>query len=369
MNKRHLKVLIIDDSALVREVLTKILSREETLKVIGAAADPLFAVKKIKEQRPDVITLDLNMPRMDGLTFLEKLMSVYPIPVVVISSLAKEGSMAVVKALELGAVDFVTKPGLSIGKGLEELADDIVSKVKSAAAVNMDEIRRLVKINRTKCEHFHKEELFLNGSQNFAVSRTDKIIVIGASTGGTVAVKTILQKLPANMPGIIVVLHMPAGFTASYAENLNTCCRLKVKEAVDREPLMTGCVYIAPGGKHLLLEKGTAGYHIKLDNGPPMNRHKPSVDKTFISAAHKAPSNSLGIILTGMGGDGAAGLRKMHDMGCFTIAQDEKTSIVFGMPRQAIALGAVDKVVSLEDIAHEIISYVKEEIREKKSYG
>ena len=362
MRGKSIKVFVIDDSALVREILTKILSEDSELEVIGSAVDPLYAIKKIKEQKPDVITLDLEMPRMDGLIFLEKLMSVYPIPVVVISSLALKGSAATLKALELGAIDFVTKPSLGVGKGLEEIGNEIVQKVKNAANANLEELRRIARRNKIDRQHTPAEDsnpsLEVNQGTRPLVSSTDKVVAIGASTGGTVAVKNILQRLPANMPGIIVVLHMPAGFTAQYAKGLNAYCKINVKEAEDGEPFLNGHAYIAPGGKHLLLTKNTKGYFLKIDNGPPVNRHKPSVDETFMSVAKNASPNSVGVILTGMGSDGAEGLKIMHDYGSRTIAQDEKSSIVFGMPKQAISLGAVDKILPLENIAEAIVGAI-----------
>ncbi len=361
MTGNKIKVLIIDDSALVREVLTRTLAKDRQIEVVGAVIDPIYAIKKIKELRPDVITLDLEMPRMDGLTFLEKLMSVHPMPVVVISSLAQKGSAATIKALELGAIDFVPKPAMGVGKTLDDMSYDIIAKVKNAVQVNMDELRKQAKRTRMtrKPGQEEQEPVKEEKAAEVKVSSTDKIIVIGASTGGTVAVKNILQKLPANIPGVMVVLHMPAGFTASYAQGLNNSCRMKVKEAQNGEMISTGCAYIAPGGQHMLLSRSTMGYSIKLDNGPPVNRHRPSVDRTFSSVAEKARSNVMGIILTGMGDDGARGMKELHDRGFFTVAQDEKSSIVFGMPRQAIALGGVKQVLPLDDIAGSVISYIK----------
>ncbi len=362
MMAKPVKVLIVDDSALVRELLAQIFSMERGIEVQGTAGDPLLAIKKIKEQRPDVITLDLEMPRMDGLTFLEKLMAVYPLPVVVISSLALQGSEATLRALELGAVDYVSKPALGLGQGLEELAPEIISKVKNAAMINMDVLRRQVKQSRMERRGASPDDIpHMGGNVSVKplVHSTDKVIAIGASTGGTVAVKSILTKLPANLPGILVVLHMPAGFTSSYAHSLNSFCRLRVKEAQDGDSLVNGSVFVAPGGKHMVLAKGSGGFVVRLDNGPPVNRHRPSVDKTFQSVALNAPANSLGIILTGMGDDGARGLKAMHDGGALTIAQNEQSSIVFGMPKQAITLGAVDKVMPLDDIGGAIVNYVR----------
>ncbi len=359
---KPIKVLIVDDSALVRELLARIISRERGMEVLGTANDPLYAIKKIKEERPDVITLDLEMPRMDGLTFLEKLMASYPLPVVVISSLAREGSEATLRALELGAVDYISKPTLGLGSALEELAPEIIGKIRNAAAANMEVLRRQVRqerIDRLMAPAELIPDLAAREPGRGLVQSTDKVIAIGASTGGTVAVKNILSKLPANLPGILVVLHMPAGFTASYAASLNNFCRLRVKEAQDGDPLVNGSVLVAPGGKHMLLSKGASGFIVRLDNGPPVNRHRPSVDKTFFSVAQNASGNSLGIILTGMGDDGARGLKAMHDAGALTIAQDEQSSVVFGMPKQAIAAGAVDKILPLDDIGGAIVSYVR----------
>lgn len=360
---RPIRVLVIDDSALVREVLTGILSQDKRIEVIGTAADPIQAAQKVKELKPDVLTLDLEMPRMDGLTFLEKLMASFPLPVIVISSMAQKGGAATIRALELGAVDFVTKPALGVGAGLKELLSEITDKVKNAAAANLEVLRRQARQKKT--EHLHsppKEPLEMQQAEKTLIKSTDKVIVIGASTGGTVAVKTILSLLPANIPGILVVLHMPPTFTASYAKSLNNSSRLKVKEAADGDPFSTGCAYIAPGDKHLLLDKNMQGFRIKLDTGPPVNRHRPSVDKLFHSVASIASSNSMGVILTGMGGDGARGLKEMHERGSYTIVQDEKTSVVFGMPRQAISLGAADRVLPLEEIAGAIVNYIKGEM-------
>ncbi len=356
MTGRTIRVLVIDDSALVRELLTRILEQEPGIEVIGTAMDPIYAIKKIKSQKPDVITLDLEMPRMDGLTFLRKLMSVYPLPVVVVSSLAKKGSKATLEALELGALDFVTKPAAGLSKGLEEMGMEIVQKVNNAADVNVNKLRQQARKGRmSEKSPSSREE---KPAQQVVVRRTDRVVAIGASTGGTVAVKEILQQLSANTPGVIVVLHMPAGFTTSYAQSLNSSCRMKVKEAEDGDRISFGQAFIAPGGKHLLLEKKSSGYIIRLDNGPPVNRHRPSVDKTFFSVAEESSPDSMGLILTGMGGDGARGLKAMHDQGSPTLAQDEETSIVYGMPRQAVELGAVDRILPLGEMAAAIQDFV-----------
>lgn len=360
---KTIKVLVVDDSALVREILSKMLSGEKDIEVTGTAADPLFAIKKIRENKPDVITLDLEMPRMDGLTFLKKLMNVYPLPVVVVSSLTQEGNSATIRALELGATDFVSKPKAGIGGGLAGMASEILEKVRAAANVNMERLRSQARqevVRETSL--FKKETGSATDEKDEVVARsTDRIVAIGASTGGTVAVKQILRKLPANMPGMIIVLHMPPGFTSSYAQSLNATCRLKAKEAQNGDLLSTGCAYIAPGGRHLLLRKNTMGFSLKTDDSPPVNRHKPSVDKTLFSVAEKASPNCMGIILTGMGEDGARGLKEMHDRGSFTVVQDEKSSVVYGMPQKAISLGGVDRVLSLDEIPKAIMRFIQSE--------
>ncbi|MGF7186311.1 two-component system chemotaxis response regulator CheB [Desulfitispora alkaliphila] len=359
MQRKAIKVLIVDDSALVREVLGRILSQDHEIEVVGTAIDPLFAIKQIKEQRPDVITLDLEMPRMDGLTFLEKLMSTYPIPVVVISSLAQKGSSNTIKALELGAVDFVSKPKSGIGSGLDNMSTEIVDKVKGAANVNMNSLRTMVKKSRVENFTRSAKSSEQRSQDTKPLTKLDnRVIAIGASTGGTVAVKNIITNLPSNIPGVVVVLHMPATFTASYAEGLNSTTKLLVKEAEDGDRVKNGCVYIAPGGKHLLLRKNNSGYFLSINDDSPVNRHKPSVDKTFHSVAQVAGSNSVGVILTGMGDDGAKGLKMMRNSGAYTIAQDEKSSIIFGMPKKAIALNAAAEVHSLDNISSSIVKYM-----------
>lgn len=347
--KKHIKVLIIDDSALVREVLSKLLKDAEEIEVVATARDPLEAVKKIKKYQPDVLTLDLQMPRMDGLTFLKRIMALHPFPIIVISSLTKRGSIETIKALELGAVDFVAKPTLGIDEGFQGLKKEIVSKVKNAAEVNIEKLNKLYR--RKKFAIAEKEK------HNKPVKKsTIEMIAIGASTGGTTAVREVLKKLPSNIPGIIVVLHMPPEVTESYAEDLNRTCSLRVKEARDSEEFTSGTAYIAPGGKHLTIHKGVSGYYFKTDEGPKINHVRPAIDKTFESIANIVAPNCIGIILTGMGKDGARGLKKMNQRGALTLAQDKDSSIVFGMPGQAINIGAVDEVYSLDEISYQILN-------------
>ncbi|WP_245741973.1 protein-glutamate methylesterase/protein-glutamine glutaminase [Anaerobacillus arseniciselenatis] len=345
-----IKVLIIDDSALVRELLKRILSKDQEIEVVGSTVDPIYAIKKLKEFKPDVITLDLEMPRMDGLTFLRKLMAVIPTPVIIISSRAEKGSEISLKALELGAIDVVLKPSAMLQSSFFDIEEEIIIKVKSAAKVNMTELRKQAR------KKIASRNEVTPATIQLLQSNTDKIIAIGASTGGTVAIRSILEQLPANLPGILIVLHMPVGFTSSYAESLNASCRLTVKEAVNGELLRKGFAYIAPGGKHILLKKShQKGYFISLEETPPVNRHRPSVDVLFSSVTREAKNNCIGVILTGMGNDGANGLKEMHDNGAWTIAQDEKTSIVYGMPKQAIKLGAVDEVIPLQEMPNAIV--------------
>ena len=338
-----IKVFIIDDSALVRETLRKILEKDPEIEVLGSAMDPFFAAKKIKETQPDVITLDVEMPRMDGLSFLKKIMSSHPLPVVMISSWTSEGGDTTLKALEFGALDFIEKPTLKIGEGLEKLQREIISKVKAAAEVDPLKLRRIAKTDTPRVEPEEKPSPILEKT-------TDRLIAIGASTGGTTAVRSIFQALPYDTPPIIAVLHMPPGFTRSFAAGLNKTCRMKVKEASHNEALLKGHAYIAPGDRHLLLDRSGAQYYVKLNDDPPYNRHRPSVDKTFFSIAQAAGKNALGFLLTGMGNDGAEGLLEMKKRGGLTRVQDEASSIVYGMPKQALTLGAAEEEINLQEI-------------------
>jgi len=345
------RVLIVDDSALVRDLLTRGLRADPAIEVVGTAQDPFVARDKILELRPDVLTLDVEMPRMDGLEFLEKLMRLRPMPVVMVSSLTEHGSEAALRALELGAIDFVTKPRLDIRGGLLSYTELITSKIRTAASA------RLLPAKRSAL-----------GSNVVATDTpllrspllsTEKLIIIGASTGGTEAIREVLQPLPPDCPGVMIAQHMPAGFTRSFAERLNSLCRIEVSEAVQGERILPGHAYIAPGGYHLSLVRSGANYVAQVDLAPPVNRHRPSVDVLFDSAARHAGKNAIGVILTGMGRDGADGLLRMRQAGAHTLAQDEASCVVFGMPREAIALGAAHEVVPLQDMSQRIMAHLR----------
>jgi two-component system chemotaxis response regulator CheB len=348
-----IRVLIIDDSALVRSLLTEIINREPDLEAIGAAPDPLVAREMIRALNPDVLTLDIEMPKMDGLDFLERLMRLRPTPVVMVSTLTERGADATMRALELGAVDFIAKPRLGIAAGLGALAHDICEKIRIAARVRMR--RHVVAPAAVVAD---KPEKPKQGA--FSRVSTEKLIVIGASTGGTEAIREVLQQLPADSPAVLITQHMPAGFTRSFAARLNGLCRIMVSEAVDGERVLPGHAYIAPGDHHLRLAKSGANYMVAIDNSPPVNRHRPSVEVLFKSVAALAGPNALGVMLTGMGSDGARAMLEMKNAGSFNIAQDEATSIVFGMPREAIACGGVDEVLPLQKIAARLREYLAE---------
>ena len=333
------KVLIVDDSALVRQLLTEILNQHPQLEVVGTAADPYVAVQKIRENSPDVITLDVEMPRMDGLAFLQRLMATCPVPVVMISSWTKENSRTALKALELGAVDVVANPQVGVSAGLRELSMQIIDKVLAASQVDVGRLRPVLTIDKPKEEWTR------------ALEPSEKVIVIGASTGGTRAITRIVSQLPPSTPGILVVQHMPEYFTKSFADSLDRATTLEVKEAANGDRLMKGQVLIAPGNYHTALRVDAKGYYVAVTQGPLINRHRPSVGHAFASAAKYAGKNAVGIILTGMGDDGARELKLMRDQGAVTIAQDEASSVVFGMPRRAIELGSAEMVMSLDEIA------------------
>ncbi len=338
---RKIKVLIVDDSAVVRKIFTELISKEPDLEVVGVAPDPYVARDKIVQTQPDVITLDVEMPRMDGLTFLKKLMHYFPLPVIIVSSLTPKGSKIALEALALGAVEVLAKPGGSFSVG--DLGAQLLSKIRAAAYVNIQKRSEVT------------NQVVPPSAQITPLSQTsNKIIAVGASTGGTEAIKEVLVRLPANTPGLVIVQHMPPKFTTAFAERLNSLCALEVKEAQDGDSVVTGLALIAPGSYHMLLRRSGARYFVQVKNGPPVHHQRPSVDVLFNSAALAAGSNALGVILTGMGADGAEGLLAMKEKGAYTIAQDEASCVVFGMPKEAIKRNAAQKVLPLNRIADEI---------------
>ena len=352
MENRKIRVLVIDDSALIRSVMKEIIDREKDMECVGAAPDPMVAREMIKSLNPDVLTLDVEMPKMDGIDFLERLMRLRPMPVVMVSTLTERGSDITFRALALGAVDFVSKPKMDIARGMEEYAIDITDKIRAAAQLHVRKITAAPVIQ----EKLSADAILPSIAGRF--STTEKLIIIGASTGGTEAIKDVLTKLPADVPGILVTQHMPENFTKSFADRLNSLCKISVKEAEHNERILPGYAYIAPGHSHLLLKRSGANYMTELNQGPPVNRHRPSVDVLFRSAANVAGANAFGIILTGMGKDGAQGLLEMKQAGSHTIAQDEASCVVFGMPREAIAAGGACEVLPLQNIARRTIEYL-----------
>jgi two-component system chemotaxis response regulator CheB len=344
---RKIRVLVVDDSALVRSLLTQIINEQPDMEVVGAAPDPLVAREMIKQKNPDVLTLDVEMPRMDGLEFLERLMRLRPMPVVMVSTLTERGSEVTLRALELGAIDYVSKPKVGISSGLQEYADEIAEKIRTA---------RVARVRRA----LPSPAPVLTADAVLApvrsrIASTEKVIIVGASTGGTEAIKAFLAQMPPDCPGILIAQHMPEAFTRPFAERLNGLCRISVAEAVHGERVLPGHAYVAPGHSHLLLARSGANYVVELSQAPPVNRHRPSVDVLFRSAANCAGRNAIGVILTGMGKDGAAGMLEMKQAGATNFAQDEASCIVFGMPKEAIALGGVDEIVSLNDMAKRVL--------------
>jgi two-component system chemotaxis response regulator CheB len=354
-----IKVLIVDDSAVVRQVARAALETDKGIEVIGAVADPLFAIERMKLNWPDVIVLDIEMPRMDGLTFLRKIMAERPTPVVICSTLAEKGAAATMDALSAGAVSIITKPKMGLKQFLQDASNDIVSAVHAAAFAK---VRRLAGGGQAPTP---SAKLTADAMLSAVAAppspglgkTTDAVIALGTSTGGTQALETVLTALPAVCTGIVVVQHMPEAFTAMFAERLDGLCAMEVREARNGDRVISGRVLIAPGGQHMMLKRSGAQYIVEVADGPLVNRHKPSVDVLFRSVAQTAGSNALGIIMTGMGDDGARGLKEMHDTGARTVAEDESTCVVFGMPQEAIKRGGVDKVVPLDQIPQEIVAF------------
>ena len=350
---KKIKVLVVDDSALIRKLLSELLAEDPEIEVVGAAADPYAARDKIKTLNPDVLTLDIEMPRMDGLTFLSNLMRLRPMPVVMVSSLADQGAEVTLDALALGAVDYVTKPKIDVAHTLTDFSQEIIAKVKMAAAARIQPCAE----PRSVPSKLNADAILPVGAPPKFFKTTDNMIAIGASTGGTEAIRVVLEMLPPDAPGIVITQHIPEAFSRPFAERMNRCSALQVKQADDGDLIMPGHVFIAPGDQHLLVVRDGARYRCRLNDGPPVNRHRPSVDVLFRSVAQSVGPNALGVLLTGMGEDGAAGLGEMHTAGAFTIAQDEKTSVVWGMPGAAVRLGGTDVVLPLDRVAEACMSH------------
>jgi two-component system chemotaxis response regulator CheB len=354
------KVVVVDDSALVRGLLAEIINKQPDMECIGAASDPFVAREMIRNLNPDVITLDVEMPRMDGIDFLSKLMRLRPMPVVMVSTLTERGAEVTLRALELGAIDFVAKPKIGVADGLKQLAEDITDKVRTASKAH---VRRLppAAVPAGSAPGTPAPAGVRPAAPVASLGRlsTEKIIFIGASTGGTEATKEVLMNLPADAPAVVITQHMPAGFTRSYAARLDGLCRIRVKEAQDNERVLPGHAYIAPGGMHLSVERSGANYVARVRDGDPVNRHKPSVEVLFESAARVVGQNALGVMLTGMGADGARAMKTMKDAGSYNYCQDEASCVVFGMPREAIAHGAADEVLPLQRIAPALLERLR----------
>ena len=341
---KRIRVLIVDDSAIARQVITNALASDPEIEVVGSAPDPYVARDKIVELKPDVITLDVEMPRMDGVTFLQKLMKHHPLPVVMVSSLTQKGAETTMAALEAGAVDVVAKP-VAEKHNLSEITIELLDKVKSAARAKVRPLLASAELAKPK-------------PLTSMVATTNKVVAIGASTGGTEALKEVLSRMPPNSPGILVVQHMPETFTTAFAKRLDSVSQLRIKEAEDGDSLVPGVCLVAPGHSHMLLRRSGARYFVNVKDGPLVCRHRPSVEVLFNSVAKVAGKNAIGVIMTGMGADGAEGMLNMKKEGAATIAQDEKTCVVFGMPKEAIKLGGVDKIAPLYDIPETILSFV-----------
>jgi two-component system chemotaxis response regulator CheB len=347
--------MVIDDSAVVRQVLTGIIEADRALEIIGVAADPIFAAERMKIQWPDVILLDVEMPRMDGITFLKKLMQERPTPVVICSTLTEAGAATTVEALSAGAVSIITKPKLGLKQFLTESAQELTAAIRNAARVNVK--RLAARPNVVPVAVKNSADVMLKAPRGNAMTQTtEHIVAIGTSTGGTQALQEVLAALPSVTPGIVIVQHMPPQFTAAFAARLDSLCEINVREAKDNDRVIPGAALIAPGGKHMMLKRSGAQYYVEVKEGPPVNRHCPSVDVLFRSVAKCAGRNALGVIMTGMGDDGARGLKEMRDAGAHTLAQDEATCVVFGMPKEAIRLEAAVRVVPLEAISNLILN-------------
>ncbi|HAS88764.1 MAG TPA: chemotaxis response regulator protein-glutamate methylesterase [Desulfovibrio sp.] len=349
------KVLIVDDSALVRQALQQLFSTDSSIEVIGCAGDPFAAAEIMKRVVPDVITLDIEMPKMDGLTFLRKLMTQHPIPVVICSTLTEHGSDAYMKALEFGAVEVITKPKVGTKQFFDESSIRVCDVVKAAALTKPRKLSERAMDIQPKLSA--DAVLPKSRPRTTTLQTTEKVVLVGASTGGTEAIQNFLQSMPLDCPGIAIVQHMPEKFTAAFASRLNTICRINVKEAKDGDSILRGQALIAPGNKHMLLKRSGARYYVEIKDGPLVSRHRPSVDVLFRSGASSAGKNAVGVIMTGMGDDGAKGMKEMHDAGTYCIAQDEASCVVFGMPQEAIKHGGVDKIMPLKNIPGAVVNH------------
>ncbi len=347
-----IKVLVVDDSAVVRQTLMEILLADPTIEEVVTAQDPYVAASRLRQFIPDVITLDVEMPRMDGLSFLQKIMSQHPVPVVMCSSLTEANSETALRAMEYGAVDIIQKPRMGTKQFFDESKMVICDAVKAAARARVKRIRPST--TRDVGKKLSADVILAKGSSRAMVQTTDTVVAVGASTGGTEALRVFVEMLPGDFPGVVIVQHMPEHFTSSFAERLDSLCRMTVKEAVDGDTVMPGRVLLAPGNKHMLLQRSGARYYVQIKDGPLVSRHRPSVDVLFRSAARYAGKNAVGVIMTGMGDDGAKGMLEMKEAGASTVAQDEKSCVVFGMPKVAIELGAADHVTPLNKIAHAV---------------
>lgn len=350
--KKKIRVLIIDDSAVVRQTISSILSEEDDIEVIGTAQDPFYGAEKIAREVPDVIILDIEMPRMDGLTFLHKIMSQHPIPVIICSSLAEHGSQTAFQALACGAVDVITKPKMGTKEFFEESRIMIADSVRAASTAD---IKKITSVSALDVKPKYTADVVIPGIKKPVLTETtEKVIAVGASTGGTEALREFLMDMPADISGLVIVQHMPENFTRAFAERLNELCMISVKEARNGDSVLKGQALIAPGNRHTLLKRAGAQYYVEVKDGPLVTRHRPSVDVLFRSTAYYAGKNAVGVIMTGMGDDGALGMKEMKDAGAYTIAQDEESCVVFGMPKEAIKLGAVDRVLPLGRIPAEV---------------
>ena len=357
--KRRIRVLIVDDSALVRSILADMLASDPAIEVVGSASDAHIAREKIKQLNPDVITLDVEMPKMDGLTFLRNLMRLRPMPVVMVSSLTERGADVTLDALAIGAIDYLPKPKIDVAATLRDYGAELIEKIKVAASASVRALDPQAP-KKVAPPKYSADAVIARVPAPRQLRTTDRIIAIGASTGGTEAIKEVLMGLPPDFPGVVIAQHIPKAFSTPFARRMNDCCQMTVCEAEDGQQVMAGHVYIAPGDRHLLVQRDGARYVCRLDDGNPVNRHKPSVDVLFRSVAQSAGQNAIGMLLTGMGKDGARGLLEMREAGCRTLAQDEATSVVWGMPGEAVALGAAQHVLPLQEIAAEVCNLAAE---------